>query len=82
VHFHVTRSWSRKGRKGNLAARARFVILVHLDTWSECSQAVCRDTEAAGKYEASKSFKISKVSKHTFQTMKFQKYILLFIYGT
>ena len=64
VHFRVTKSWSRKGRKGNLAARASLVILVHTDTWSECSQVVCRDIEAAGKYEASKILKISKVSKY------------------
>lgn len=61
VHLHVTRSWSRNGRKGNLAARASLVILVHLDTWSERSQAVCMDIEATGKYEASKTFKSFKI---------------------
>lgn len=60
MHLHVTRSWFRKGRKGNLAARASFVILVRLDTWSEHSLAVCRDIEAAGKMKLQKPSRVSK----------------------
>lgn len=55
MHLNITRSQSEEGKKGNLWQGPIFIILVHLVTWEvSCSQPVCGDVEAAGKYEVLK----------------------------
>lgn len=51
-HKGISSVTVRRGQGGELVARTSLIARVHLVTWAGCSQPVCGNIEAAGKYKA------------------------------